>query len=156
MARILVHFPGTRYKKSEEKCTEKYCRNRRAKNRTLCSKHRSRWFKKMHPMRYHFNLLRCGARRRGIEFTLTFERYEQLAKESDLQNNRGHAASSLSVDRIDPNKGYTDDNIRICTISENSAKCNRMAWCPWFNKDFIDTNAVGGDEEAVEESNIPF
>lgn len=35
---------------------------------------------------------------------------------------KGRHADSYSVDRIDNDKGYTIDNIRVLTLSENASK----------------------------------
>lgn len=112
------------------KCITKYCKGIVTKTTKgwICPKCRSRINKQNHPLRYRFNLLRCGAKRRGIEFKLTFNRYEELAKESGLHNNRGKTSDSLSIDRIDPKRGYEDDNVRVVTIAWNS----RLNYVPYW------------------------
>lgn len=152
--RTLVNFPKPRHQKSKEKCRIAYCRNHKAPRRLICHKHRSAQFKIAHPLKYHFNLLRCGAKRRKIEFTLTFACYERLAKESGLESSRGKMPDALSIDRKDPDQGYTDANVRVCTISENSQKGNRYAWSPYLSKMF--TNMADNDEPEVDQANCPF
>ena len=154
--RILVSFPRSapRYKKSKELCSTAYCRRTAARGKSICSKHHSIWYKNTHPLKYHFNLLRCTAKRRGKEFTLTFEKYRQLAEESDLQNHRGKTAASFSVDRKDSSKGYTDDNVRICTMGENSSKGCRGEWNQWLSKTLED--ATNHEDDPVAADNCPF
>ena len=151
--RTLVNFPKPRYQKCKDLCRIPYCRNRKEHRRTICSKHHSAWYKAAHPLRYHFNLLRCGAKRRKIEFTLTFACYERLAKESGLETSRGKMPDALSIDRKDSSKGYSDDNVRVCTISENSQKGNRYHWSPYLSKMF--TNMTD-DEPETKQANCPF
>ena len=155
MARKLIHF--SRYAKPTDKCITKYCRNKRKKERRVCSKCHSASFKQRHPLKYYYNLLRCGAYARGIEFTLTYERYEQLAKESGLQDHRGRTTTSLSVDRIDNSIGYTDSNVRICTLSENSSKGAKVwsgVWSRWNDQSSF--NAVAEVEHDDVADNCPF
>lgn len=74
------------------------------------------------PLRYWFGSLRRTARRRGKEFSLTFERYKEFAIKTDYARLKGRSSLSLSIDRIDNSKGYTDDNIQCLSIRENVRK----------------------------------
>ena len=85
-------------------------------------------YKKMHQARYN-------AKKRGKEFNLTIEDLISLAK---LQHNicavskvkmahcRHNKWANVSIDRIDNNKGYTPDNIRLVCSAVNSMR-NRMS-----------------------------
>jgi len=106
------------------KCSTPYCRNKRAKDRTICEKHKSRLFKQRHPEAYTFNYLRCNAKRRGKKFTLTLNQFKVLCKETGYMEGKGKNGSSLSIDRIDSSKGYSHDNIKILSISDNAIKSN--------------------------------
>lgn len=66
--------------------------------------------------------MRSNAKRRNKVFTLTLEQFKQFCEETDYINKRGKTGKSASIDRIDNNKGYEIGNIRILTLSENSAK----------------------------------
>lgn len=109
----------------EDKCRTKFCRNRRIHWRSLCAKCRSRAYKAQHPRRYHFNLLRCRTYERGIPFGLTFEDYERFCKETGYFENKGTELFSMTIDRIDPSKGYRLDNIRVVTHYENSCRSDK-------------------------------
>ena len=85
-------------------------------------------YKKMHQARYN-------AKKGGKEFNLTIEDLISLAK---LQHNmcaiskvkmahcRYNKWANVSIDRIDNNKGYTPDNIRLVCSAVNSMR-NRMS-----------------------------
>ncbi len=121
------------------KCETKFCRNAAANGRHFCPKCRSRQFKEAHPLKYSFNLLRSGAKRRGKVFTVTFEEYEKLAKETGYDVGKGKSADCLSIDRIDNSKGYEPGNLRVITISENVKKQRRLEFVgiPEWMKDEI-------------------
>ena len=103
-------------------CATKFCRNRRLTGRLLCAKCRSRVYKQRHPLKYHFNLLRCNAKTRGKTFSLTFDQYYGFCEQTGLHENRGVNPFSLTIDRIDSSKGYHADNIRALTHYANSCK----------------------------------
>jgi hypothetical protein len=106
----------------KKKCASKWCRNEAAPNRRWCHKCKSRREKISNPIGYHFNILRTNARRRGKEFTLTKVEFEQFCKETNYINLKGKKSTSMTIDRIDPNKGYSYDNIQILSQAENGAK----------------------------------
>lgn len=53
---------------------------------------------------------------------------------------KGHANNSVSIDRVDPTKGYTKDNVVLCTYRVNSAKRDfsvdeMRLWMPiWYER----------------------
>jgi hypothetical protein len=116
------------------RCAHKYCRNlvQKSHKALLCPKHHSAAFKAKSPLRYHFNLLRCAAKQRAKPFLLKYEEYEKLARESGYNEQRGREATSLSIDRIENDLGYSIDNIRIIVKSENSSKAHRRMYVPHF------------------------
>lgn len=108
--------------KDKKLCCAYRCKNKRTDKDRFCSKHRHRYDKENNPVNYVFNALRSNAKRRGKVFTLTLEQFKQFCEETDYINKRGKTGKSASIDRIDNNKGYEIGNIRILTLSENSAK----------------------------------
>jgi hypothetical protein len=104
------------------KCITPYCRNEARKGRKICSKCWMRIYKERYPEAYFFNLLRCNAKRRGKEFTLTIEQFKDFCNKTGYLEDKGKNGNSMSIDRIDSEKGYTIDNIRILTLSNNTAK----------------------------------
>lgn len=83
-------------------------------------------------MKYHFNLLRCGANRRKIPFDLTYEEYEKFCVETGYHEKRGKQPSSLTIDRKNATRGYSYDNIQVLTHAENSARQDK----PWYTGHF--------------------
>lgn len=73
-------------------------------------------------MKYAFSVLRNNAKRRNVEFTLTFEQFEKFCIKYDYLAGKGKTKESYSIDRIDNSRGYVEDNIAILTLSENSRK----------------------------------
>jgi len=108
------------------KCSTKHCRNKAAKGRRICYKCKTAKYKEKHPMRYAFSVLRNNAKRRCIEFTLTYEEFQEFCYQYDYLRGKGKKAESYSVDRIDNLKGYTKNNIQMLTLSENSRKGTKV------------------------------
>jgi len=106
------------------KCKTKFCRNERAPGRTLCYKCKSRREKEINPIGYYYHRLRCRARRREKEFTLTKEEFRRFCEETNYLELKGNHWNKMTIDRIDHLRGYSYDNIRMISMSENSIKGN--------------------------------
>jgi hypothetical protein len=76
------------------------------------------------------------ARRRRIPFTLTFGDYKRLfdlqagkdaytGEQMCFDYGQGRSAATVSLDRIDNEKGYTPGNAAFCRLSTNGKKSNR-------------------------------
>jgi hypothetical protein len=115
------------------RCAEKYCK-RKTNGTKICSTCRSRKSRQKNPVKYCYNNLKHNAKRRGIEFALTLEEFIQFCHETNYLAGKGRTKASYSIDRIDNNKGYTLDNIRVITLSENSKKGNKKLEYDWRTK----------------------
>jgi len=116
---------------SRAKCATPYCRkvhNHKTSKSPYCPRCKSRRAKEVNPIKYAFRHLKFRAKERGHVFTLTLEQFEKFVSEKMPLELRGRTADCLSIDRIDPSRGYEIDNIQVMTISENSAKGNRAAY----------------------------
>jgi hypothetical protein len=82
------------------------------------------------PLTAAFKTLRNNAKRRGKVFELTLEQFTSFCMETTYLDGKGRERQCLHIDRIDPAKGYTFDNIRTLTCSENTAKGNTER-CPF-------------------------
>lgn len=111
-------------RKSYNKCKTKFCRNPR-QDGCLCYKCRKRLYRERNPAKDAYNNLRNSAKRRGIEFSITFEYFKEFAAKYDYINKRGQSATALTVDRKKPHLGYVVGNLSVITNSENVAKGNR-------------------------------
>ena len=91
--------------------------------------HSRRWRDKF-PLHYSFKNLRVRAKQRGKEFSLTRDEYIAFAVSTDYAKLKGKTSLSLSIDRIDPTKGYTKENIQAITLRENSRRqfTNMPGW----------------------------
>ncbi len=90
-----------------------------------------RWLKEHHPETYFFNNLRCNAKRRGHQFTLTLQEFKQFCKKTNYLKLKGKTKNSASIDRIRSWEGYNINNIQILTLSENTIKRNKERKCPF-------------------------
>lgn len=76
----------------------------------------------LHPDKYAYKNLKTNAKRRGKEFSLTFEEFIEFAIKHNYIAGKGITKTGLHIDRIDNRKGYTIDNIQVLTNSENIRK----------------------------------
>jgi len=101
------------------KCSTPGCKNKRDKNRSTCASCHTRKVRANNPIKYIYDNLKSNAKRRGKEFSLTFEEFKSFCATTSYDKLRGLKAEALSIDRINPNMGYSFDNIRAITFSEN-------------------------------------
>jgi len=106
-------------------CCVRGCR-KPAAQKGQCYAHAKQDYARRHPLRYCFNSLKQNAKRRGKPFDLTFEQFEEFAIRTDYVNKRGTSAQGYTIDRIDPTKGYTADNIQVLTNAQNVRKYARV------------------------------
>lgn len=113
-------------KKNPNKCRTKYCRGRVSKltHSPWCPKCKTRRYKEKHPLKYSYYKLKFRALERGITFNLTFAQYEEFAISTGYASERGKTKFSLSIDRIEVDKGYEVGNLQVLTLSENTHKRN--------------------------------
>ncbi len=92
----------------------------------MCSRHWQMRWRKLNPKQASYRLLKDHAVARGIPFTLTLQTFLRITEAAGYwtQDPATHG-DRLSVDRIDIDGPYSDDNVRIITISENVAAGNR-------------------------------
>lgn len=131
----------------QKKCSVSRCRGsvRTSEHSDKCAKHRYRAFRDTHPDKCAFNNLRKRAHERGHSFTLSFTKFKQLWDEG-LAKNHGRGAGFLSIDRVDNDRGYSDDNVRLLTYSENS----RKQFVPFFAKQIENSTYKPSNEEIKE------
>lgn len=113
------------------RCATKYCK-RKTNGSKLCSTCRARKWRERNPVKYCYSNLKSNSKRRGIEFELTYEEFVQFCYATNYIAGKGRTKTSYSIDRIDNTKGYTLDNIRILTVSENARKGDKNLVYDWF------------------------
>ena len=104
------------------KCQTPGCRNDRYHYSRYCNACTTRKFRKNHPIKAAYDILKHNAKRRGKEFDLTLEQYKAFVIQTNYIKGKGKEAASLHIDRKDEEKGYTIDNIQILTNSQNVKK----------------------------------
>lgn len=109
-------------KKRSGLCCAFRCLKASGKKDRFCPKHRHRYNKANNYLNYTYNLLRSNAISRNKEFALTLDQFKQFCADTDYLERKGKKGSSLTVERIDPLKGYEIGNIRALDHYSNSYK----------------------------------
>ena len=103
-------------------CQAYRCKSLKGSKDRFCSKHRKRMSKENDLVAYTYYILQSNARRRKKEFVLTLEEFRDFCKETNYIELKGRFGKCMSIDRKNPNKGYSKDNIQIMSVSNNCAK----------------------------------
>jgi hypothetical protein len=103
-------------------CGKRPGKRKGGKLKKMCHAHDRQEWAKRHPVKYKYANLKGNARRRRKEFTLSREYFESLVKDTGYVEQTKITPTALSIDRIRNWEGYTDDNVRVTTISYNSIK----------------------------------
>jgi hypothetical protein len=103
-------------------CKTPYCRNKPGKGRRTCNTCTQRAYREKYPILAAYNNLKHNAKRRGKTFDLTLEQFTKFAVETEYLNKRGRNKTGYTIDRINPNLGYTIENIQVLTNSDNVKK----------------------------------
>lgn len=97
----------------------------------FCHRHHQRRWRTQNPKQAAFAVLRMHAKKRRIEFSLTFARFVQITDAAGYwDQNPETDADRLTVDRRDMAGPYSDDNVRIIRKGLNSALANKERWLP--------------------------
>lgn len=91
-------------------------------NGSNCYKCRSREWRAKDRVKAVYYVIKTSAKRRNIEFTLTLEYLRQFCKDHGYIENKGRLRDQMTIDRIDNNKGYTNENIQVLQKGMNSSK----------------------------------
>lgn len=106
-------------------CATRRCQNLRRKDRVTCHTCDTRKRRASNPMRNAFRSNKTHAKERGIEWTLTFEQFEEFALKYDYLGRKGQDRQCLTVDRVDNKKGYHFDNIQPLSREANTRKMRK-------------------------------
>jgi len=88
----------------------------------MCSAEYTQSWRQRNPIRASYLNLKNNAKRRGKEFTLTFAEFQQFAVKNQIVYGKKRTADTWSIDRVNPELGYSVDNIQRLTLSQNTAK----------------------------------
>lgn len=86
-----------------------------------------RRYRDLNIIRYLYLNLKHNAIRRGKEFLISLDEFSLFCRETQYHALKGQNANAYSIDRVNNDVGYTADNIKMITVSENSAKANKRA-----------------------------
>lgn len=103
-------------------CKTPGCKNKAYPSKNYCNDCRNKKWRETNPLLYLFSARKWNAKLRGKDFTLTFEQFVKFCQDTGYDKFKGREASCLSIDRIDPEKGYTFENIRAITVCNNSKR----------------------------------
>lgn len=120
--------------KKKVRCEIKGCGIEPRKGHKKCQKCEKRAWRKNNEMKAAYSNLRDNANRRGKFFDLTFDQFQQFAIETNYIQGKGRTSTSYSIDRIENDKGYTIDNIRIMEFGQNASKKDKILNYNWFDK----------------------
>ena len=109
-------------------CWVKGCNRSSRRDRSLCHMHDMRRWRAKQKKTADYCTLRDHAKARGIEFKITLDYWRGLVDAFAYYEPREDEA--LSIDRVDPTKGYIEGNIRVVTVSLNSFKSTREQYLP--------------------------
>lgn len=73
-------------------------------------------------MKYAYQTLKDNAKRRGKEFTISFEYFTEWAIEHDYLKGKGKTSTSSTVDRIIEDLGYVEGNLQRLENGQNVRK----------------------------------
>lgn len=96
-------------------CSAWRCLKPAGKHKRFCSKHHHKYQKEHNLIGYTFSQLKSNAKRRGKEFTLILEEFKDFCKQTNYIKRKGKHKNSLTIDRVDAYRGYSIDNIRVCS-----------------------------------------
>lgn len=109
-------------------CWVKGCQRASRTDRSLCHKHEMRRWRAKNKKIADYCTLRDHASARGIEFKIGLDYWRGLVDAFCYYEPR--ADETLSIDRVNPVRGYVEGNLRIVTVSLNSLKSNRERFLP--------------------------
>ena len=98
------------------------CKNKKGNKKGYCNKHHNEHQRSNNPEGFHYSRLKQRAKRREKTFDLTLDEFKKFCKETGYIDKKGKSKHSASLDRIDPEKGYSYNNIQLLTVSQNSKK----------------------------------
>ncbi len=126
---------GQTYDRKDGKgiCVAKGCKNKQyiyrgKKHDRFCTKHRRQQGKEANPARYHYDLLKNNAKRRGKEFSISFQYFKSFCEETKYLELKGKGAKNLSIDRDNDELGYVEGNLKVLTLAHNTKKKYVRYW----------------------------
>lgn len=125
-----------------------------APGRNICYSCKQARYKRANPVKYAYRKLRANASRRGKRFELTLDEFREFCQKTKYLVGKGRSKESYHIDRINPSRGYTKDNIQVLTNSENIKKHLSYMYDPYKKKmEFWVRTEKKGD---IQDDDCPF
>ena len=117
---------GDTYKKKRaaKKCVSYGCpRDGGSKGKArFCYKHKRDYQRETNPHRYYLDHLKQNAQRRGIKCDLTLYQFTIFCEKGNYLELKSKSRGDFTIDRINPNKGYTEGNLQMLSRANNTRK----------------------------------
>lgn len=98
------------------------------KGRKICSACKTRAYREKYPIKTAYDIAKFNARRRGHEFTISFEYFKKFAIKSKYIKGKGIYRDSMHMDRIREELGYIPGNIQVLPNHLNVKKYLDYKW----------------------------
>ncbi len=119
-----------------------------------CQKSRDKTYRKENPAQKTLDNIRQRSKKAGVPCDLEIEDIVKVTicpvfNIKLERSNKGFSQTSPSVDRIDPKRGYTKDNIQIMsnlanTMKQNATKEQLLQFATWVFKTYKDQDENSG------------
>ena len=136
---------------NKSKCLTDFCRKKSKDHSKYCHSCILKKYKEKNPVKYTFCVLKNNAKRRGKDFSITFEEFEEFCVKSNYIAGKGRKSESYHIDRIDENKGYSIDNIQILTNKANVVKYLEYSIDELGKPDYFKIKTVKNNEKTDED-----
>jgi hypothetical protein len=110
------------------KCLVSQCGKSSNRDAILCARHSLQRWRSQNQEGSTYATLRDHARERGIAFTISIDYWRGLTDAFSFYS--PPEGEVLSIDRVDPARGYEPGNLRVVSLSVNVAKGNRERYLP--------------------------
>lgn len=111
------------------RCWVKGCQRASRHDRSLCHMHEMRRWRALKKKTADYCTLRDHAQARGIKFEITLDYWRGLVDAFGFYNKEDDDLV-LSIDRVDPTRGYVEGNMRVVTVNLNAYKSNKEKYLP--------------------------
>lgn len=122
----------------EGRCWVKGCTRVSRSDRCLCHMHDMRRWRALKNKTADYCTLRDHAKARNIKFIITLDYWRGLVDAFGYYDAPDEDNELLSIDRVDPTKGYEEGNMRVVTITRNQWKSNIERYLPEHVQHMLD------------------
>jgi len=103
-------------------CKNNECDKFKEAAKALCQRCILRRWRRRNPIRNAYHNLKSSAHKRKIPFLLTWDEFKQWCADTGYVESKGRTHQSSTVGRLDANKGYSLNNMKLEKWIENTSK----------------------------------